>query len=191
VPESSPLTVVSLMPHAAAGPGPVGSVAVAVRWREASGMLFLEYRIDADPVALRLPAPAVPRRADGLWRHTCLEAFVRAAGHRGYLEFNFSPSGEWAAYRFDARREGMQPLELPREPETHLQARPHGLRLHVALQLPGAHRGTIELGLAAIVEAADGTLGYWALRHGSGAPDFHDPESFTLRPGTDATGTPP
>jgi hypothetical protein len=179
---------VSLRPHPAPGPGPVESVIVGVRWREASGTLSLEYRVDADPGALRLPAPTAPRRADGLWRQTCFEAFVRAAGRGDYLEFNFSPSGEWAAYRFDARREGMRPLDLPCDPAMHLVTGPRGLRLRVGLQLAGVHRGVIDLGLAAIVEAVDGTLGYWALRHGPGAPDFHDPESFTLRSGTDGTG---
>ena len=30
------------------------------------------------------------------------------------------------------------------------------------------------------VEAADGTLSYWALRHAAGKPDFHHPDAFAL-----------
>ena len=50
------------------------------------------------------------QRTDGLWRHTCFEAFIcrRATGE--YWEYNFSPSGAWAAYQFSGYRAGMQPL---------------------------------------------------------------------------------
>ena len=191
MPESSPPTVVSLMPHPAAGPGPALAVVVEVGWHPTSGLLSLDYLLDVGPSALRLPTPANPRRADGLWRHTCFEAFTRADGRPGYLEFNWSPSGEWAAYAFDARREGMRPLELKQDPATGFAREPGRWRLHAGLQLPEAFRGPIRLGLAAVVEARDGTLHYWALRHGhAAAPDFHDPESFTLRLGSDGMDAP-
>jgi hypothetical protein len=187
VPESDPYTTVTLTPHPDAGPGPVKALRVEARWSGVAGRLSLVYRLAADPAALHLPGAAQPRRADGLWRHTCFEAFVRPGGGPGYLEFNFSPSGEWAAYRFDARREGMRLLAMTREPVPRTAGEPDGLRLSVDLQLPVAPVATLQLGLAAVIEAADGTPGYWALRHGPGTPDFHDPESFTLRLGRDAT----
>ena len=183
--------MVSLTPHPAAGRGPALAVAVEVGWCASSGLLSLDYGLDADPSALRLPAPANPRRADGLWRHTCFEAFAQIEGSPGYLEFNWSPSGEWAAYAFDARREGMRPLALARDPAPGFAREPLRSRLHAALQLPEAFRGPLRLGLAAVVEARDGTLHYWALRHGpAAAPDFHDPESFTLRLGSDGMDAP-
>jgi len=104
VPESDPYTAVKLTPHPDAGPGPVRALDVEARWSDAAGLLSLVYRLAADPAALRLPGASQPRRADGLWRHTCLEAFVRTGGGPGDLEFNHSPYGEWAAYCFDARR---------------------------------------------------------------------------------------
>jgi hypothetical protein len=177
---------VSLSPHPAGGPGAVQALSALARWSEAARTLSLEYRLAMDLEALRLPAARRPRRADRLWRHTCFEAFVLPDDGPGYLEFNFSPSGEWAAYGFDARREGMRPLDMTREPAQRLGREPDGLRLSVELQLPVPSRATLRLGLAAVIEAADGSTGYWALRHGPGAPDFHDPESFTLRLGTEA-----
>ena len=36
------------------------------------------------------------------------------------------------------------------------------------------------IGLSAILEEDDGTISYWALAHGSGRPDFHHPDGFTL-----------
>lgn len=52
--------------------------------------------------------------ADGLWRHTCCEAFLAERGRPGYHEFSFAPSTEGAVYRFAAYRAGMtvvEPLE--------------------------------------------------------------------------------
>jgi hypothetical protein len=58
---------------------------------------------------LRLPSPGGnPRRLDELWRATCFEAFISCAQVPGYLELNLSPAGHWAAYRFDAPRQGMR-----------------------------------------------------------------------------------
>ena len=64
----------------------------------------------ADLAALRLPEPRPAVRTDGLWRHSCFEAFIGHGGARDYWEYNFSPSGAWAAYHFTGYREGMAPL---------------------------------------------------------------------------------
>ena len=45
--------------------------------------------------------------SDELWQHTCFEAFVRASSGSEYYEFNFSPSTQWAVYRFTDYRNGM------------------------------------------------------------------------------------
>ena len=64
-------------------------------------------------------------RADVLWQHTCFEAFVAPAGAPGYHEFNFSPSLDWAIYRFSAYREGMSPAEIGRSPEIAVRRDEH------------------------------------------------------------------
>jgi hypothetical protein len=38
--------------------------------------------------------------------------------------------------------------------------------------------GGWQLGLTAVVEAADGSLSYWALRHPVARPDFHHRDGF-------------
>ena len=43
---------------------------------------------------------------DDLWQHTCFELFIGAKNDAEYYEFNFSPSGEWAAYEFRNYRDG-------------------------------------------------------------------------------------
>ena len=69
--------------------------------------LLLRYVVTGKMSELRLPPVVSPARADELWRHTCFEAFVRASPNFAYYEFNFSPSMQWAAYRFRAYRQEM------------------------------------------------------------------------------------
>ena len=74
-------------------------------------LLSLFFRVDCPPGSLALPEPQEAGRTDGLWQHTCFEAFV-GRGDNGYAEFNLSPSGQWAAYDFDSYRGGMRNREV-------------------------------------------------------------------------------
>jgi len=160
----------------------VDAIAVAAV-REASDTVAVSYRLAGALSSLRVPAPTTASRRDGLWRHTCFEAFVAPATAPAYVEFNLSPSGEWAAYRFDAYREGMAALDGP-APRIACRARGDALELHAVLPLPSWLSGVpLRLGLTAVVEDAHGGLGYWALRHPAAAPDFHHPDGFTLEIG--------
>ena len=53
------------------------------------GLLHLSWRLDAELSKLRVPAPAIPSRADGLWRHTCFEAFIARRGYVRILRAEF------------------------------------------------------------------------------------------------------
>jgi hypothetical protein len=142
--------------------------------------LTLTYTLCGRIAGLLLPGEARPARVDELWRHTCFEAFVQADDGPGYREFNFSPSGEWAAYHFRSYRDGDGRPGLP-APDIDCRVCEVALELEVRLApaaLPDARR--LRLGLAAVVEADDGTLSYWALRHPLGKPDFHHTDGFTL-----------
>ncbi len=151
--------------------------------RDAQGGLHLHYRLDGEVERLRLPAPlACAGRADELWRHTCLEVFIARRGSREYREFNFSPSGEWAAYAFTAYRAGMAVLELQCGPTLRWQRTADQLELTVTLPaeaLP-ADEGGFRLALSAVIEEQSGTISHWALNHPAKQPDFHHPESFAL-----------
>ncbi len=153
--------------------------------RGADRSLQLGYNLQADAGQLCLPAiVASPGRADALWRHTCFEVFV--AGHRSatYREFNFSPSGEWAAYAFTAYRAGMRPLTLTSAPVSDWQRSPGQLALTVTLPADAliADDGALRIALSAVIEEQSGTITHWALCHPAGQPDFHHPDSFTLEP---------
>jgi hypothetical protein len=166
----------SLLAHPQTASEAVRSI-VACAERVAADALQLQYVLDADLPLVRVPAPVQGGgRGDRLWAHTCFEAFV-AAGGQGYLELNFSPSGQWAAYRFDSYRAGMilEPLETPR---IRIRRDERQLELRATVRIPSA--GGWRLALSAVVEAGTGGLSYWALRHPPGRPDFHHPESFSL-----------
>jgi hypothetical protein len=105
------LEVLQLAPHPDMPPRAVPSVACSLSWQD-PGHWAAGFIVGAAPDALALPAAVMPSRADGLWQRTCFELFLRDPDTGGYLEFNFSPSGEWAAYRFDGYRAGMRPLPL-------------------------------------------------------------------------------
>jgi hypothetical protein len=144
--------------------------------RTADRRLVVAYRIDGDLDRVRIPPARPPRVAGGLWEHTCCELFVADAAGRGYQEFNFSPSGEWAAFRFTDYRVGA-PFAAP-DPKIGIARTPGGLDLTTQIELD--QKGRLRIGLSAVIEEIDGARSYWALRHAPGKPDFHHRDTFAL-----------
>ena len=108
-----------------------------------------------------------------------MEVFVGSNPPGPYLEFNFAPDGQWAAYRFSGYRAGMAPLIGIRPPRIELRTQSERLLLSAEVELPAPLAAAgLRLGLAAVVENEQGQLDYWALRHAGPRPDFHHPESF-------------
>jgi len=163
----------SLIPHPTTTN--VGGLTLGAEARRSARMLSLEYGVGGPVEAVRWPEVAARMHTDGLWRTTCFEAFV-AAGD-GYVEVNLSPSGAWAAYRFDGYREGMRALSIP-APFIVTRQPPGRFALTVDVELPVEAMGAV--GLSAVIEGLDGAIGYWALAHPSDKPDFHHPDSFVL-----------
>lgn len=148
--------------------------------RPARDALSFRYEVVGQISGLQLPPERPPTRADGLWQTTCFEAFLRPAGAKGYLEFNFAPSGEWAAYAFSDYREGMQPLEPLGAPAIVTTAHPGLLTVEVTVSVSGLADGPWRLGLSAVIEGQDGAKAYWAVTHRPGKADFHHPDCFAL-----------
>jgi hypothetical protein len=147
----------------------------------ADGLLWLRCMVDIRAEEVFLPDTAAPERKDGLWQTTCFEIFLRKPGEHGYIEFNFSPSGQWAAYQFTSHRAGGQDLPLASVPETHLDFGEYWLSQESSVQLPPDWVGqTLEANITAVIEGSGGKLGYWALKHSQDKPDFHDPDCFVL-----------
>jgi len=157
---------------------------ISVEARLEGGDLSCRYTLFGDLARVRVPGARTGRRADGLWQHTCFEAFVAADADPGYFEFNFSPGLDWAAYRFSGYRDGMAPANLTRAPGLNVRRAPDRLELSATVHLAGlpplARARRLRVALATVVEEDSGRLAYWALRHAPGNPDFHHPDSFTL-----------
>jgi hypothetical protein len=153
--------------------------------RSEHDLLALTFRVNAEVTRLRVPPPRPPRIAHQLWEHTCFEAFVAVDGACAYHELNFAPSGEWAGYAFAAYREVASLADEALEPRIAVRPAVDWLELDAELRLdrllPYQPRAPLRLGLSAVIEAADGTLSYWALRHPPGKPDFHHTDAFALR----------
>jgi hypothetical protein len=169
---------VALNPFAADPASAVRSIEVRVV-RPAPVRLVLDYELSGDLDRVRLATGHAAGPAEGLWRHTCMEVFVGTTPGGAYLEFNFAPNGQWAAYRLSGYRADMAALTSIRPPRIELRTQSERLLLSADVALPADLAATpLRLGLAAVVENVGGQLEYWALRHAAPKPDFHHPDSF-------------
>jgi len=147
------------------------------------GVLHLSYELTGDLAQIRIPAPQAPAAVDGLWERTCFEVFIAIEGEAGYHEFNFSPSGQWAAYAFsDYRvRSEWAANQLPAISFARTNGHLVLEAVIVAADLPQNIAGKpFQLGLTAVIEANDGSRSYWALHHPADRPDFHHRAGFIL-----------
>ena len=156
-----------------------GVTAVEVELIASPDALLISYFITGSE-DLVIPEWKAAARRDGLWETTCFEAFLKAEGAEAYFEFNFSPSTEWAAYRFERYREGMSELLQPLDPLVNRAAEPSDPVVEVDLGRAGLPDVPMRLGLSAVIEERDGRKSYWALAHPPGKPDFHHPDCFQL-----------
>ena len=145
--------------------------------------LQLQFRLKAPSDQLICPpASATPKRLDGLWQSTCLEAFFGVPGQRSYWEFNLSPSGDWNLYRLEDYRQGLAI-------ETGIQVKGINIRRQelgsalilestVCLDLMDDFE-QLECSLTAVVALQQQGCSFWALKHCSSEADFHRRESFS------------
>ena len=132
---------------------------------------------------------AKPAFTPNLWQITCFEFFLAREGGLDYLEFNFSPSGDYAWHLFDDYRHhtkcdpppSFAPLVTLEEvdqgaAELVLCAR-FSMRTAAAL-LGGTTKDRFLINIAAVTLAKDGSLNHFALSHPAGRADFHRRECF-------------
>ena len=172
-----------LLPHPAAAPAQTLDMWASAERSAAFGetaTLNLWFGVRAPMARFVVPAPAAEaQRKDDLWRSTCFEIFLKEAGQESYQEWNFSPSGDWAAYDFESEREGMRPADVTAPPYIRVEDNLTWWGLGATLSIPAdAH---FQLALSAVIEETDGRRSYFALHHPSGQPDFHHPDCFTAR----------
>jgi hypothetical protein len=173
----------SLVPHPAAPPSdPSFKVWASVDHAASFGVIAttnIWFGIGAPASRFVIPEAEEPSRADGLWRTTCFEAFLRSIGEASYREWNFAPSGQWAAYDFGDYREGMTPAEVDGPPYIRMEDNLTWWTLGATIAVDAGTRW--QLGLSAVLEEKDGTRSYWALAHAADKPDFHHPDCFAAK----------
>lgn len=133
-----------------------------------------------------IPKPSkTPTRIEGLYRTTCFEVF--AANEKGeYLEWNFSPSGDWCVFSFQSYRARCPDKAGPESfSNLHFKASEKEMTLSVDLKLDAIKealksKGSLKIGCTAVIEFLDKKLEYYALKHPSEKPDFHDAKGFLI-----------
>ena len=166
-----------LMPHPTSAPARVSAIGARIVSFDAN-WLVLRWRIE-DAGAVIVPPLAGRGRANELWTTTCFEMFVMSDGGEIYSEFNFSPSEQWAAYDFSAYRQGMSPRRIARAPVCTWRTGSAFAIFDVALASASLPPLPARIGLTAVIEEEGGIKSYWAARHASDIPDFHDRACFT------------
>ena len=155
-----------LFRHPDTPPGAIHTVDAELR--RVPGGVVATFHAVGDVSQLMVPLPVTPGRADDLWRTTCFELFVGGEGE-SYREFNFSPSGAWAAYAFEGHRSGRRDIDAQIEIETTMNNK----SLLVTAKIDSEFPDPAPVGLTAVVEERDGLLRYWATTFAPGEPDFH------------------
>lgn len=170
----------ALQCHPLSESGFVEAIAVHVD-RAEDGRLQMKYTLHGLIDEICFPEATQPERTDGLWKNTCFELFCRPADDGSYVEFNFAPSGQWAAYAFTGYREGMTELACA-PPQIKYTAGKGICEMTVTVALPGFLRAVdVMAGFSAVVADKDGRTAYWALAHPPGKADFHHKDCFALQ----------
>lgn len=150
-----------------------------------SAGLVMQYRLQGSLDDINLSSMSSIAKADRrheLWHHTCFELFFTTPGKAGYWELNLSPSGCWNVYHFAGYRTGMRQETTITPPLCRTVKGADILIMSCTLNFStiiddACH---LDIGVAAVIEAADGSISYWALDHCGPQPDFHDRRSFLL-----------
>lgn len=136
------------------------------------GRLWLRYQLNCAIDSLVLPEKSENERANFLWQTTCFELFLHRPGSKGYWEFNFAPSGQWAAYQFDGYRDGMSDWAVV-APEINCTVSDTQFALEAVLTIADILHDPIDAAFTAVVHEKGEVKSYWSAKHPAGTPDFH------------------
>jgi hypothetical protein len=174
------MTEVPLMCHPMSDAGGIAGINVTIRLDE-GGQIALTYRVSGELGALEVASPTAPERVDGLWKTTCFELFVGNSESENYLEYNFAPSRQWAAYQFASYRSDVSELETE-APNIAVARNENMLTVAVTLALPDIWRARdLRAGISAVLATHSGDMSYWAAAHPPSKPDFHHKDCFVVQ----------
>ena len=174
------MSEVELLCHPQSDAGGVTGVDVSIT-RVLGGEIQVDYRVSGAVSELEVPAQVQPHRADALWKNTCFEIFIKQPDQEIYLEYNFSPSSQWAVYQFSNYRRDMADVATA-APEISVEQQDIDLVISASLYLPDdLQESDLQVGLSAVLTTKNGNRSYWALAHPSEQPDFHHKDCFALQ----------
>lgn len=152
-----------------------------------SQILDISYQLSGDLSDIELePLSDSTGRADDLWQKTCFELFVKTQNSPRYWEYNISPAGQWAAYGFSQYRDNRYNEESVSQIPVTSHVRDNLFILECSIPLPATlHNQSLETGISTVIRTKTDELYYYALKHCSDRPDFHDKNSFILTIGSD------
>jgi len=152
--------------------------------RIAGGAISFRFIAQGEIRQLQIPSDGEGRRRDELWRTTCFEAFLKRPDG-GYLELNFSPSKDWAAYDFSDYRKGMTDSGSIASIEILTDHFEDALMVDTKVRFAAnwalSESGSLAIGLTAVMEDISGRKSHWAILHPAEKPDFHHPDGFVYR----------
>lgn len=145
-------------------------------------IVILHYSLEGKIDDILLPLASMnPGRKDELWKKTCFEFFLAIKDQPQYWEFNMSPSGDWNVYHMDAYRRVCFREEMSiQQLQFEVQQEPSCFTLDAVVDLnPIIQQShSLDVGITAVIQTADGNETYWALTHPAPLADFHLRESF-------------
>ena len=169
-----------LVPHPTTPPAdPAFKVWATVELSASFGLMAtanIWFAVGAPASRFVMPEAEQPERADELWKTTCCEAFLRETGTDAYREWNFAPSGQWAAYDFQTYREGTSKPDVEAPPYIRVEDNLTWWTLGATIAVESGK--SWEMNLTTVLEEQDGAKSYWALAHPAEKPDFHAPDCF-------------
>jgi hypothetical protein len=134
--------------------------------------LYAKIIVSGDIQRIILPFGDSGSRKHELWKHTCIEFFLKRPDSPSYTEFNLSPSENWNAYSFNSWRDGMMDARVEFSPTIDHARLTDELIFETLIPWPDQEEGEWLLGPAVILETDSGII-HWALSHPTAAPDFH------------------
>lgn len=123
-----------------------------------------------------------PLRTHELWKTTCFEAFFGVKGSPSYWELNVSFGGSWNVYRFNDYRNPTLPTEEKKIQNIsfHSDSEDDSLRIEIKIPISALdiQNKKLDASLNTVIEFKNKEKAYFALKHGSEKPDFHQRDSF-------------
>jgi len=149
-----------------------------VQLEKEKGILRLQYTLTGPLAELELPDRKKPERTDELWKSTCFELFLQDNQQKtSYLEWNFSPSGDFAHYAFKDYRKADKPDPDGTAVQHCKWKKTEKLELFLDLDI-SAFQNSGFGNLSIVLLDKKGKLEYFALSHPEEKADFHNFSEF-------------